>query len=81
MIDFEPNDEQAMIIETVRQFAENEIRPRARECEEAGKLPGELLAEAHELGLVAHGLPERFGGGGEITGFEQVGAAAKQVGG
>ena len=65
MIDFEPTEERAMIIETVRQFAENEIRPRARECDEADTLPGEVLAAAHELGLVTNGLPEDFGGGGE----------------
>jgi alkylation response protein AidB-like acyl-CoA dehydrogenase len=64
MIDFEPSEEQQLVIETVRAFAEKEVRPRARDCDEAGKLPGELLAAAHELGLVANALPEAFGGGG-----------------
>lgn len=65
MIDFEPSEEQQLIVETVRQFARNEIRPLARECDESGKLPDALLAAAHELGLVANGLPEEHGGGGE----------------
>ncbi len=65
MIDFEPTEEQALIIETVRQFAENEIRPKARECDEAAAADAGLLAGAHELGLVANGLPEAHGGGGE----------------
>ncbi len=65
MIDFEPSEEQALIVETVRQFAANEIRPVARECDESGKLPDGLLAQAHELGLVANALPESVGGGGE----------------
>jgi len=65
MIDFEPSEDQALIVETVHQFAENEIRPRARECDEAASLPSEVLAQAHELGLVANALPEEFGGGGE----------------
>jgi acyl-CoA dehydrogenase len=65
LIDFEPSEEQQLIVETVRNFAENEIRPRARECDESGKLPEEVLSQAHELGLVANALPERFGGGGE----------------
>lgn len=65
MIDFEPNEEQQLIIETVRQFAEQEIRPIARECDESAKVPDALLRQAHELGLVANGLPEAFGGGGE----------------
>jgi len=65
MIDFEPTDEQALVIETVRQFAENELRPHAREAEEAGALPASALESAHALGLVANGLPEAHGGGGE----------------
>jgi len=65
MIDFEPTEEQALVVETVRQFAENEIRPHARACDEAGALPHATLAAAHELGLIANGLPEAYGGGGE----------------
>ena len=65
MIDFEPTEEQALIIETVRQFAENEIRPQSRTADEDGAPPSQVLAAAHELGLVANGLPESHGGGGE----------------
>ncbi len=64
MIDFEPSEEQSLIIETVHQFAENEVRPKSRESDESGKPPASLLAAAHELGLVANGLPEALGGGG-----------------
>ncbi|MBY0400871.1 acyl-CoA dehydrogenase family protein, partial [Myxococcota bacterium] len=64
MIEFEPSEEQALIIETVHQFAENEIRPRSREADESGVPPAALLTAAHELGLVANGLPEVDGGGG-----------------
>ena len=65
MIDFEPTEEQALIVETVHQFAENEIRPLARESDESGKLSPAALSGAHELGLVAIGLPEEHGGGGQ----------------
>ena len=65
MIDFEPSEDQALIVETLHGFAESEIRPNARECDESGKLPYEVIARAHELGLVANSLPEEFGGGGE----------------
>jgi alkylation response protein AidB-like acyl-CoA dehydrogenase len=65
VIDFQPTEEQALIQETVRQFAKNEIRPVARECDESGKLPEPVLAQVHELGLVANALPEAQGGGGE----------------
>jgi alkylation response protein AidB-like acyl-CoA dehydrogenase len=65
MIDFEPTEEQALIVETVRQFAENEIRPHSRETDEAGEPPSSVLEAAHQLGLVANALPESHGGGGE----------------
>lgn len=65
MIDFQPTDEQQLVIDTVRQFATNEIRPVARECDETKKLPEKVLLAAHELGLVANALPESAGGGGD----------------
>ncbi|MDH3685366.1 MAG: acyl-CoA dehydrogenase family protein [Myxococcales bacterium] len=65
MIDFQPSEEQELIVETVRQFAENEIRPAAREADETTTPAAAVFAHAHELGLVANGLPEEHGGGGE----------------
>ena len=64
MIDFEPTEEQSLIAETVREFAKSELRTLAREADEAAKTPSEVLLRARELGLVAHGLPEEYGGGG-----------------
>ena len=72
MIDFEPNEEQQLIVETVRQFAENEIRPVGREAEESRTIESALLAQAHELGLVANALPERLGGGGDRSALTGV---------
>jgi alkylation response protein AidB-like acyl-CoA dehydrogenase len=65
LIDFEPTEEQRLIVDTVRQFAANEIRPAARDACESRTPPKDALAQAHELGLVAHGLEEAYGGGGE----------------
>jgi alkylation response protein AidB-like acyl-CoA dehydrogenase len=65
MIGFDPTDEQQLIAETVRQFAEKEIRPHARPSDEAGSISKRILEGAHELGLVTNSLPEAFGGGGE----------------
>ena len=64
-IDFTPSDEQALVVETVRQFAENEIRPRARAADESRKPADEAIQAAHSLGLVTNGLPAEHGGGGE----------------
>jgi alkylation response protein AidB-like acyl-CoA dehydrogenase len=65
VIDLEPNEEQQLIVDTVRQFAHNEVRPKARESEESAKLPADVLQRAHELGLIANALDEQYGGGGE----------------
>ena len=65
MIDFSPTEEQQLIVETVRQFARNEVRPIAHACDESCQIPEALLSGAHELGLVANAFPEAHGGGGE----------------
>jgi alkylation response protein AidB-like acyl-CoA dehydrogenase len=65
LIDFEPSEEQQLIVDTVKQFAAQEIRPAARESCEGRSLPEDVLDQAHELGLVAHGIDEAYGGGGE----------------
>ena len=72
MIDFEPSEEQRLIVETIRQFAANEIRPAARACDETGELPDAVLSAAHELGLVANALDAEHGGGGERSAVTAV---------
>jgi alkylation response protein AidB-like acyl-CoA dehydrogenase len=59
VIDFQPDEEQQLIVETLQSFAAKEIRARARECDESGKLPDEVLHAAHELGLVANAVDEQ----------------------
>jgi acyl-CoA dehydrogenase len=72
MIGFDPSEEQALIVETVRQFSEKEIRSRSRDVDEAGSIPKEILELASELGLVANSLPEQYGGGGERNAVTSV---------
>ncbi|MBW2269878.1 MAG: acyl-CoA dehydrogenase family protein [Deltaproteobacteria bacterium] len=65
MISFEPSEEQQVVREAMHEFAEQVLRPASREADEASALPDAVLAQLHELGLVATQLPEAFGGGGE----------------
>jgi alkylation response protein AidB-like acyl-CoA dehydrogenase len=65
VIDLEPSEEQQLIVDTVHQFAENELRPKARACDEASAPATDVLDAVHELSLVASSLPEAHGGGGE----------------
>ncbi|MDH3519799.1 MAG: acyl-CoA dehydrogenase family protein [Myxococcales bacterium] len=65
VIDFEPSDEQQLIVETLHQFAAREIRPRARACDESGALPHDVLHAAQALGLVTNALDAAAGGDGD----------------
>lgn len=64
MIAFGPTEEQELIRQTVHEFAAGEMREIARACDEKHELPEELLQKSWELGLVAGGIPESYGGGG-----------------
>ncbi len=62
LFDLTPDDEQQMLRESVRDFALAELRPAARDADEACKVPDELLTQANELGLTMVGVPEELGG-------------------
>ena len=65
MISFGPTEEQQVVREAMREFAEQALRPIARECDEASTLPDDLLQQIWELGLTSTQIPEEHGGGGE----------------
>jgi alkylation response protein AidB-like acyl-CoA dehydrogenase len=61
-MDFEPSEEQRALRDTVRRFVDAEVRPVAREWEQAGRYPAEIVAGMRELGLFGLTVPERYGG-------------------
>jgi len=64
MIDFELTDEQRLIRDTARDFADNEIAPRARESDREGRFDTELVAKLGDIGFIGPILPEEYGGRG-----------------
>jgi alkylation response protein AidB-like acyl-CoA dehydrogenase len=60
--DLTPDDDQRMIVETVRQFAEEILRPAARGADDAAVYPPDLILKAAELGVTAIKVPEDFDG-------------------
>jgi alkylation response protein AidB-like acyl-CoA dehydrogenase len=60
--DLTPDDEQKMIVETVNEFAEEILRPAAREADDAATYPADLIGKAAELGITAINVPEDFDG-------------------
>jgi len=64
VIDFELTDEQRLIRDTARQFADNEIAPRARDNDRAGRFDTELVKKMADMGFIGPILPEEYGGRG-----------------
>jgi alkylation response protein AidB-like acyl-CoA dehydrogenase len=61
-VNLQLTEEQQLLRKSVREFAESEVRPRARENDETGKFPRELFKRAAELGLTGVAFPEAEGG-------------------
>jgi len=72
MISFDMTEEQKMIVEAVSKFAVEEMREAARECDEAGHIPKELIDTAWEFELVASHVPEEYDGFGEHSALTGV---------
>ncbi len=66
-MNFDLNEEQQMVQNAVREFAQNEIAPVAREYDEAERFPREQLNGLAELGLLGMIIPEEYGGAGFDT--------------
>ena len=66
-MDFNLTDEQKAIRETVRDFAENEIKPVAKQLDEEERFSPEIAKKMGELGLFGMYLPEEYGGAGMDT--------------
>src|SRR5512134_3840630 len=61
-VSLELTPEQRELRALAREFAEKEIRPKAAEYDEHQTHPADVIAKAHELGLMNLHLPESMGG-------------------
>jgi alkylation response protein AidB-like acyl-CoA dehydrogenase len=61
---FELNDEQKMIQDMARKFAEREIKPVAAELDRTHRHPEEIVKQMGELGLMGVTIPDEYGGAG-----------------
>jgi acyl-CoA dehydrogenase len=72
MYSFEPTEEQKMLVESINRYTHNDLRPKAHDAEEDGKLPPRLIAKGWELGYLQASVPEDYDGFGErsaVTGI------------
>ena len=67
LFDLSLTEEQQLIRDSVRGYAENKLRPLALAADEAARLPVTLLQDAQELGLNYFSIPEKLGGAGQLS--------------
>jgi len=66
-MDYNISEEHNLIRQTVREFAEREIRPIARELDEKAEFSPELTRKMGDIGLLGINTPAEYGGQGMDT--------------
>ncbi len=63
-MDFTLTEEQQMVRDMARRFAETEIKPKAAELDEKHEHPADIVKQLGELKMMGIAVPEEYGGGG-----------------
>lgn len=84
-MNFEYNETQAMIAQSIRDFAEQHIRPNIMEWDEAQFFPVDLFKKLGEMGYMGVLVPEEYGGSGlgyheYITIVEEISKVDSSIG-
>lgn len=84
-MNFELTEEQKMIQDMARNFAEKEVAPLAAELDETHRYPVELAHKMGELGLMGIAVPEAYGGAGMdyvcyVVALEEISRACANTG-
>ena len=66
-MDLDLTQEQQLVRDTVREFANEKVAPVAEELDRESRFPYELVAELGALGLMGLPIPEEYGGAGGDT--------------
>jgi butyryl-CoA dehydrogenase len=56
------NDEETMLVETVRTFIDREVKPTVREVEHANEYPEAWIEQMKRIGIYGLAIPEEYGG-------------------
>ncbi len=83
-MDFSLTENQTMIAQMVRDFADKEIRPRLMEWDESQEFPVEVFKKLGELGLMGVVVPQEYGGSGlgyfeYVTAIKELGAVCGSI--
>jgi alkylation response protein AidB-like acyl-CoA dehydrogenase len=77
-MDFQLSDEQKLIREAAREFAEREILPRIRDNDRAGRFDRELARKLGQIGFLGAPVAEAYGGRG--LDYVSYGLIAEEIG-
>lgn len=66
-MNFDLTSEQKMIKRTIKEFAEEEVAPGAKERDKTKQFPAEIFKKLGELGMLGLPFPEEYGGAGADT--------------
>jgi alkylation response protein AidB-like acyl-CoA dehydrogenase len=77
-MEFEYNENQEMIAQMVRDFAEKEIRPNMKQWDDEEHFPVDVMKKMGELGLLGIFIPEEYGGSG--FGYFEYATALMELG-
>jgi alkylation response protein AidB-like acyl-CoA dehydrogenase len=58
------SEDEQILRDSVREFADAQVRPLVREMDEQAKIPKELLKKLFDLGVMGIEIPETYGGSG-----------------
>jgi len=75
MYSFTPTEEQQMLLDAVERYAEQDLRPAAREADEQAELTPRLIEKGWELGILQASIPPAYGGFGDHSAVTGVLAA------
>ncbi|KAA0086411.1 acyl-CoA dehydrogenase [Mycolicibacterium sp. P9-64] len=56
------NDEEAMLVQTVRAFVDRDVRPTVRDVEHSGEYPETWIEQMKRIGIYGLAVPEQYGG-------------------
>jgi len=84
-MEFSQSENQKMIQQMVKDFAEKEIRPNVMKWDESQEFPIDLFKKAGELGLMGVLVPQKYGGSGYgyfeyITVLREIGRVCGSIG-
>src|SRR6187455_1225155 len=84
-MDFKLTEEQLAVQTTAREFAQNEVLPKAAEIDREHRHPAELVKRMAELGFLGIAVPEPYGGSGfdhvsYVLAMEEVSRACASTG-